>query len=116
MLNPYEPPQMNSVSASKVESDSSSMANRISETNGISNELIQLLMDIRDTNRQTVAAQMQIAEALNRIDERTSNQMQMVMGRFRWIPFLLIPFIVLIPMIPVIVQIFFRVPMPIGPR
>ncbi len=98
MHNPYEPPQMNPHSVSKPEPSEAPL-----NQNSTSIELSQVLLDIRDTNRQLVEVQSQIAQTLCRMEERTATQMQMAMGRFRWMPFL-IPLIILIPLL---VQIWF---------
>jgi hypothetical protein len=59
-------------------------------------ELRQLLQEWRDSNRQLAESQRQIADSLQRIERMWAGQMQMLGGKFLWIP-MLAPLLVLIP-------------------
>ena len=66
-------------------------------------DMRQLLTEIRDTNRQLVEAQQQIAQSFTRIEEMWGSQMRMMapmMGRakYMWVFALIVPLLILIPL------------------
>ena len=66
-------------------------------------EMRQLLTEIRDTNRQLVEVQQQIAQSFSRIEEMWANQMRTAAPMMRWSKYiwvfaLIFPLLMLIPM------------------
>jgi hypothetical protein len=63
-------------------------------------EIRELLTEIRDTNRQLVEVQQQIAQSIGRYEEMYSTQMQKSMGlvKHSWVLVLIPLLIFLIPM------------------